>query len=216
MSIQATDPEEPVSRSLVRHFALVLVTAVLATPASSQIAWDAPALVSPAVPAGFSVFLVNPAGGDLGAFGTLRHSAGPVGLGYRAGVADESGTGDVAFAAGIDVSGFLARGVEGSEVDVIWWWGGGIGFGSETLVTFPLGIVLGWTGSGGDVLLSPYGGAHVVLDIASGPGDSLHFDGVVDLGLDLVLPSGWMVRMGASLGDREALGLGVRLPTGGD
>jgi hypothetical protein len=192
-----------------------LLLALVSAPAAGQIAWDSPALISPAVPSGFSLFALNPAGGDFGALGTFRHAAGPIGLGYRAAISDESGTGDLALSGGIDVSGYLARGVEGSEVDVIWWAGGGLGIGSETLVTAPLGVVLGWTGDGGDVLLSPYGGAHVVLDVYSGPGDGVRFDAVIDLGLDLVLNSGWMVRFGASLADRESLALGVKLPGGG-
>jgi len=201
---------------VLRTFIGVGVAAgVLAVPTSAQIAWDSPALISPAVPSGFSVFLINPAGGDLGALGTLRHAAGPIGLGYRAAIADESRSNDIAVSAGVDISGLLARGVEGSEVDVIWWSGGGIGFGNETLITFPLGIMLGWTGSGGEVVLSPYGGAHMVLDLVSGPGDGVNFAGVVDLGLDLVLSSGWMVRVGVSLGDRESLAFGIRLPSGG-
>lgn len=198
-----------------RTLIATLILALFSAPAAGQIAWDSPALISPAVPSGFSIFAVNPAGGDIGALGTFRHAAGPVGLGYRAAISDESGTGDIAISAGIDVSGFLARGIEGSEVDVVWWAGGGLGVGSETLVTAPLGVVLGWTGTGGEVLLSPYGGAHVVLDLYSGPGDSFRFDAVIDLGLDLVLGSGWMIRFGASLADRESLALGVKLPGGG-
>jgi hypothetical protein len=194
---------------------VTLFLAALTTPVSGQIAWDSPALISPAVPSGFSLFVTNPAGGDIGALGTFRHGAGPVGLGYRAAIAEESGSGDVAISAGIDVAGFLARGVEGSDIDVIWWTGGGIGVGSESLFTAPLGVMLGWTGSGGNVVLSPYGGAHVVLDLSSADGDSVRFDAVVDLGLDLVLSSGWMVRAGASFGDRESLALGVKLPSGG-
>jgi hypothetical protein len=40
-------------------------------------------------------------------------------------------------------------------------------------------------------------------------------DLVADLGLDVVLPSGWLLRFGATLGDggRDALALGIRLPT---
>jgi hypothetical protein len=204
-----------VHRTLVRTSIVAAAAAVLAAPASAQIAWDSPALISPAVPAGFSIFLVNPAGGDLGALGTLRHGAGPVGLGYRASIADEAGSGDFAVSGGVDVSGMLARGVEGSEIDVMWWAGGGLSIGSETLVTVPLGVILGWTGEGSDVLFSPYGGAHVVLDFVTGPGDSVRFDGVIDFGIDLVLSSGWMLRAGASLGDRESLAFGIRLPTGG-
>jgi hypothetical protein len=183
--------------------------------ARAQIAWDSPAFMSPTVPSGFSIFLMNPAGGDLGVLGTLRSSAGPVGLGFRAALADESGSDDLAFAGGVDVSGVLARAVEGSEIDVAWWSGAGLGIGNETVVTLPLGVSLGWSGSGEDVVFSPYGGGHVVLDFLTGPGDSVRFDGVIDLGIDLVLRSGWMVRAGASLGDRESLALGTRIPTGG-
>lgn len=201
---------------MLRAVMVVGLVAALARPASAQIAWDSPALISPAVPAGFSLLLLNPAGGDLGVLGTLRHAAGPVGLGYRAALAEEDGTGDLAFAGGVDVSGYLARGVEGSEIDVIWWTGGGLGIGDEVLATAPLGVILGWSGSGGDVVLSPYGGGHVVLDLSSRDNDRLRFDAVVDLGVDVVLSSGWMIRFGASLGDRESLALGIRLPSGGD
>ena len=51
------------------------------------------------------------------------------------------------------------------------------------------------------------------LDIASGPGDSVDLSGVVDLGLDLVLSSGWLIRFGATIGDRDALAIGVKLPS---
>lgn len=192
---------------MVTFFLLASVSA----PATGQVPWDSPALISPAVPSGLSLFAINPAGGDFGGLATFRHAAGPVGLGYRGALAEDA-SGDLAFTAGVDVAGVLARGVEGSEVDVIWWAGGGIGVGDESVFTAPLGIMLGWTGSGGDVLLSPYAGAHVVLDLTSVEGDAVRFDGVIDLGLDLVLSSGWMIRAGASFGDRESLALGVKLP----
>jgi hypothetical protein len=199
-----------------RTSTVVALYAVLAVPVSAQIAWDAPALMSPVVPSGFSVFLVEPAGGDLGAFGQLRTSAGPVGLGWRFGVAEESGPdGDLAVAGGVDVSGFLARAVEGSEVDLVWWGGGGLSVGSDWLVSAPIGLLVGWTGEGDGAVISPYGGAHVVLDITGNDGDAMNFDGVLDLGLDLVLNSGWMIRAGASLGDREAIAIGFRIPSGG-
>jgi hypothetical protein len=191
--------------------ATLFLLALVCAPAAGQVPWDSPALISPAVPSGLSLFAINPAGGDFGGLATFRHAAGPVGLGYR-GALVEDAAGDLAFTAGVDVAGVLARGVEGSEVDVIWWAGGGIGVGDESVFTAPLGIMLGWTGTGGDVQLSPYAGAHVVLDLTSVEGDAVRFDGVIDLGLDLVLGSGWMIRAGASFGDRESLALGVKLP----
>jgi hypothetical protein len=199
-----------------RTLTAIALWALLAVPASGQIAWDAPALISPVVPSGLSLFLIEPAGGDIGALGTFRHSAGPVGVGYRAAVAEEAGrAGDLAVSFGIDVAGFLARAVEGSEVDLVWWAGGGMSVGSDWLVSAPAGIILGWTGEGDGVIISPYGGAHVALDITGNEGDALNFDGALDLGLDLVLRSGWMIRAGAALGDRESIAVGFRLPTGG-
>ena len=199
-----------------RSFSVTALFVLLATPALGQVAWDSPALISPTVPSGFSVFLTEPAGGDLGAMGTLRHAAGPVGLGYRVGIAEESGPGgDLAVSGGIDVSGVLARAVEGSEIDVIWWAGGGLSVGSDWLVSAPAGIMLGWSGSGEGVVFSPYGGAHVVLDLTGNDGDAVNLDGVADLGIDLVLSSGWMIRAGATLGSsREAFAVGIKIPGG--
>jgi hypothetical protein len=194
-----------VAPAVLAGIASLAATAASPAPAAGQIAWDSPALVSPAAPSRFSVFIV---------LLTFRHSAGAVGLGYRTAISDESGSGDIAFSAGIDVSGLLARGVEGSEIDLMWWSGGGVGIGSETIVTFPLGLILGWTGQSDGVGLSPYGGGHLVLDLVSGPGDAVRLDAVFDLGLDLQLSSGWTIRVGFSLGDRESLALGVRLPGG--
>ena len=197
-----------------RTLAAAVLTAALAAPAAGQTAWDSPALISPVSPAGVSVFLIDAAGGELGGLATFRHDAGPVGFGYRLALVDESGVDNgIAVSGGVDISGFLSRAVEGSEVDVVWWSGGGIGFGEETLVTIPVGLIIGWSGSGGDVILSPYGGGHVSLDISTSDMNSVDLTGVVDLGLDLVLPSGWLVRFGVTVGDRDALALGVKLPS---
>lgn len=199
-----------------RSLLVATLTVALAVPASAQTAWEAPSLVGPAAPAGVSVFLIDAAFGKLGALATYRHDAGPVGIGYRLAIADQGGVNsDLAISGGFDVSGFLSRAVEGSEVDLVWWSGGGIGIGDETIVTIPVGLVLGWTGTGGEVGLSPYGGGHLNLDIASGTGDNVDLNAVLDLGLDLNFPSGWLVRFGAAIaeGGRDALAIGVRLPT---
>jgi len=199
----------------MRLLTATVLFALLAVPVSGQVAWDSPALMSPSVPSGFSLFLLDPAGGDLGAMGTLRHEAGPVGMGYRVAVAEESGpAGDVAVSGGIDISGMLGRGIEGSEVDAMWWAGGGLSVGSDWIVSAPVGIILGWSGAGDNVVFSPYGGAHLVLDITGNDGDAIDLNGAVDLGLDLVLSSGWMIRVGASLGDRESIAAGIKIPGG--
>ena len=184
-------------------------------PASitAQTAWDAPPLISHVTPAGVSLFLVSPAGGDLGGLVTFRHEAGPVGMGYRLSLTDENASDDLALAAGVDISGFLARGVEDSPVDVMWWSGAGLGWGENTIISLPLGALVGWSGQGGDVVLSPYGGGHLVMDISDIEGDNVSLGGAFDFGLDVVLSSGWLVRFGGSVGDRDALAIGVKIDT---
>lgn len=202
------------SRSLHVATAVAFLAAaptLLPSSVSAQIVWDSPPLISHVAPSGFSVFLLSPEGGDLGGLATFRHAAGPVGLGYRFAVADESDTDNIAVSGGVDVSGFLAQAVEGSEVDVMWWSGAGLGVGSETVVSFPLGALIGWSGEGDGALLSPYGGGHIVLDVSSVDGDNVNLGGAFDLGVDLALSSGLLVRFGGSIGDREAIAIGVRI-----
>jgi len=160
-----------------------------------------------------SLFLLSPHGGDLGGLITFRHEAGPVGLGYRLALSDEDASDGMAVSGGVDISGFLSRAVEGSEIDVMWWSGAGVGIGEEAVVSVPVGALVGWSGQGGDVILSPYAGGHVALDVSTIDADNVHFGGSVDIGLDVVLPSGWLVRFGGSIGDRDALALGVRIAT---
>lgn len=201
------------ARSLVRSLFVAVVASVFATPASSQIAWDSPSFISPVAPAGLSLFFLRADAERLGALGTYRHEAGALGLGYRFAVTEEIEPEDVAIAGGVDVSGFLARGIENVDLDVVWWSGLGAGIGHETVVSVPLGLIVGWSGeSDTGVIFSPYGGGHVALDFVSGPGDNVNFQGVIDFGTDIVLSSGWMIRFGATLGDREALALGFKIP----
>lgn len=94
----------------------------------------------------------------------------------------------------------------------MWWSGAGLGVGSETLISFPLGALVGWSG-GDQVTMSPYGGGHIVLDFSSADQDNVNLRGAIDLGADVALASGWLVRFGASLGDREALAIGFKIGT---
>ena len=200
---------------MARPVLVALLALALATPASAQIAWESPPFISPIAPAGLSLFVLRADADRLGALATYRPEAGAAGLGYRFAITEENGPDeDVAIAGGIDVSGFLAQGIENAEVDVAWWSGIGASVGNETAVSIPLGIIVGWSGeSDTGVVFSPYGGGHVALDFVSGEGDDVDFSGAIDIGGDIVLTSGWMIRFGASFGDREALALGFKLPS---
>lgn len=199
-------------REALTWFASLLAVALAASPARAQLAWDTPSLVGPHVPPGLSIFLVDPSPGDgLGALGTWRHDGRRYGIGYRAALAQDDDN-DLAGFGGVDVSGALADAVAGADIQIGWWSGLGAGFGRDAVVSVPLGLVVGWHGRGGDSSFAPYVGGHVVLDVSSGQGDNLDLEGVADLGLDLTLVSGWVVRFGAAIGRRDALAVGLRVP----
>jgi len=192
---------------------LFTVAALLPAAAGAQLSWDEPSLVGPYAPQGVSVFLLDPDPGDnLGALVHWRHDSASLGLAYRAGLARDA-NGALAGLAGVDVSGILAHGVEDADIRVVWWTGIGAGLGNNLTVSVPLGLMAGWRGLGDDNVFAPYAGAHVSLDLSTREGG-----GVVsmrpsfDVGLDLTLVSGFLVRAGASLGERSSLALGLRLP----
>ena len=183
-------------------------------------AWDGPVpvaaapLTGAAPPGGVGVYLRNPDAGDgSGVLATWRHARGSVDVGYRASVG-EGADGDLALGGGIDFSGVLSRGLEGADIDVLWWTGVGAGIGDDVIVSVPLGIVAGWTGEGDDAVFSPYLGGHIALDFTSFDGDEVVLDASLDVGMDLELTSGWVVRFGLSLGGRNALALGISVPSG--
>ncbi len=195
---------------------LGVALAVGVAPLDAQMLWDAPPLVGHASPPGLSLFLLSPDPGDgLGVLASMRTQRGALDWGYRAALGEGAG-GDLAAAAGVDVSGLLTRGVDEADVDVVWWSGAGASVGNELAISVPLGIAVGWSGRGDDVVLSPYAGVHVTLDVMTGPGDAMDLSGAVDLGLDMTVGSGWIVRVGASVGGRDALAIGVRIPRGSD
>lgn len=191
---------------------LVLLFMLVPATLSAQFAWDGPSLVSPYAPTGLSILIVgNDPGGALGAMGRWGGSRGNLTMGYRVGVVEDDASNASLFG-GVDFSGVLATSVEDADVQVGWWSGVGAGVGDELLVSVPAGLVVAWRGLGDGNSFAPYVGAHVALDMATGPGDAVTLDGSLDLGLDLTLTSGWIVRFGASLFGRESLAVGIRIP----
>ena len=179
---------------------------------SAQVVWDAPALMRPGSPSGLSVLLIEAhPSNELGVLALWRNAAAPTGIGFRGGLAEEQ-NGGMAAMFGIDFSGSLAGLGSVGNPDVLWWTGMGVGVGDEVVASFPLGLVLGWTGSDEGVMFMPYVGGHASLDVMTGPGDDLDLDASLDFGIDLGFRSGLMVRFGAGVGSREALGIGVRVP----
>jgi hypothetical protein len=178
-------------------------------------------MLAPGSPGGIGVFLIEPQGPDLsglgvdddgfGVIGTWRASAAPVGFGVRVGLAEDPFD-DLAVLAGLDIAGTLLRPTEEVPVGFIWLVGAGLSVGDEFLASFPAGISAGIDLTADGILFRPYVAPRVDLNIWSGPGDELDMNLAVDLGLDLAFVPDWVIRFAASLGDGEAIAIGLQFP----
>lgn len=185
-------------------------------PASGQVQWDAPFHMGPGLGDGLAVSLMETEPGDgEGVMVSWRRGQVPGGLGFRAGVADGFRD-DLAVFGGVDVSGMLiARDAE-FPVDLIWAAGAGGSVGDHGLIAFPIGLFVGRGVVRDGVRFVPYAGprvdvtAHLGGDAApGGEDDDLDLAVSVDLGFDLVFSERLAARFGASVGDHQALSIGV-------
>lgn len=190
--------------------AALLAGAVFVAPVgvSAQVAWDSPMLMPPAVAPGFGIYLLGPAGGDLGVLGTYRAPAWNFGV--RGGLAEESGEEDIAVLAGFDFNGALTRSSAEFPLDIDWVLGAGFSVGDDFLLSFPLGLTAGHTFREDDVQFTPYATPRVVLDALFGDDDDrVDLDFAFDIGLDLRFTPDFAVRFGGTIGDREAVAIGL-------
>lgn len=198
---------------------LFALAAIVPQGASAQAAWDGPMLLAPGSPAGWGFHLVDPAPGDgIGGLVTYRANPAPVGLGFRVGVV-EGARNDVALIGGVDVSGVLMRGEGETPIDVMWLAGAGAGIDDDVLLSFPVGISAGIAFNGPEVQFRPYVAPRIVLDAFlgdddQGERDDLDLGFALEFGLDLAFGQPWAIRAAASVGDRDAISIGINLPTG--
>lgn len=191
------------------------LAAALCVPAAvSAQAWDSPMLMPPRAVDDFGIYLVDLAGAGVGVMGTWRSPGYNFGL--RAGIAERSDDGIAAFG-GVDYNGAINRATDAFPLDIDWVLGAGLGAGDGVLVSIPLGLSAGHTFTGDGASFTPYVTPRVVLDafFDSPAEDGLDLDFAVDVGLDLRLGrasnalSGVTIRFGGTLGNREAVAIGV-------
>lgn len=196
-------------RSRLTLLFILLALTLPALPAQAQVAWDSPLLLPPAPRGGWAVYLVDPAPGPgIGFLGTWRADAN---LGFRAGLA-EGRRDTMAAYGGVDLSGRLIRGSADVPIDMDWVAGAGLSIGDAILLSFPLGMTLGGVLEADGVRFEPYATPRVVLDAWMGsdrPRDGLRLGAAVDLGVDVVFDPRWSIRFAGTLGDREALAIGL-------
>jgi hypothetical protein len=195
--------------------------ALLALPASAQLAWDTPRLLGPNVPDGFGVHWLRagalPGDGDA-LLVTWAPPGLPAGMSLRGGGGRGAG-GDVAGFGGVDVSAPLTERRPGLPVDLSWNAGAGLGVGQWVLFSVPVGLSAGRAWSSGAVWIAPYVSAGLALDLRVGdeaPDKEFEVQPAADVGVDLSLDRARRVtlRAAASLGDRQAVAVGVLVRTG--
>ena len=172
--------------------AAALAVAGLLTPsgAAAQILWDAPRMIGPESPGGVGFYWLRaeslPMDGDA-VYATL-----PV-----------PGTGgDVTLRGGLG---------EGATDELA---GVGGSYGEYLVVSVPVGLSAGRSWSSGSVWFAPYVGLGAVLDYRRGeeaPDDEFAVDANAEVGLDLAFDAGrrFVLRAAASLGDRQAVSVGL-------
>ena len=177
--------------------------------ASAQAPWDSPSLRPPSDPGGLGLHLLDPGSGDLGFLMTYRSQGS---FDYRLGLVDGPGPDTLTLLGGVEFAGRLSRAAGDNPFDIDWWAGVGAGLGDFTLVSVPFGLTFGHSFSGDGATFIPWFGPKIVLDAFFGDeivGDETDIDLGVDLGIDLHFTQGWFLRLGASVGDRDAVALGV-------
>lgn len=168
--------------------------------------WDAPSFFSPRPHDDIGVYLFFLDGHDAGVEGIWRQT-GNLNLGVRVGVAEDLVKVGAEFYGPIRIE---------APLQLAWQLGVGAGFGDDvTMLRVPFGVSLGGTlGSPGTLQITPYVYPRVALDLyAFDVGDDeetdteVNFD--VDLGADIRLSPAWSLKVGATVGESEAFGLGL-------
>lgn len=196
------------------------LSALTAVPAAAQIPWESPQMLSPASPEGVGLFLADwglGPGDGVGLLITWRGEGGAGGTGLRAGAARGLGD-DMIVVGGIDYSVPVLRAGDSFPLDVLWSVGAGASYGDYLQVGVPVGFAAGRPVESGTLWLNPYLSGRVAFEAFVGggrPEDDFRIGLAVDIGADVAFDRGrdFLLRLGASLGDRHALiaGLHVRM-----
>ncbi len=199
----------------IAGWALFGLLTMIPTGAQAQIGWTAPLLLAPNSPAGVSFMLaeMEPYEGLAGMV-IWRQDSAPGSIGFRGGLGEGAG-GDFAGFGAFDYSGWIHRSSQDFPLDVSWVTGAGIGIGDYLILSAPVGASFAYEIVASDIWFNPYITPLVVLDVLMGaPSAADNFDlGLaVDIGADVAFAESWAIRVGATVGDRRGLGIGIHFP----
>ncbi|MFG0307213.1 MAG: hypothetical protein ACF8Q5_13470 [Phycisphaerales bacterium JB040] len=187
----------------------------------AQFAWETPRMLGPDTQGGLAIHWLQAEtlpGDDQGVMAIWQPPGLPESVFLRGGAGTGAGDETAGFG-GVDVRTRIATSREGQPLDIAWIAGAGVGVGDYLLFTVPVGISAGRSWASGSVWFSPYVGIGVAMDYRRSLNDDDDFDDefdvypTADLGVDLALDPGrhFILRAGASLGDRQAIALGVQI-----
>ncbi|MGH7461481.1 MAG: hypothetical protein ACREMA_10700 [Longimicrobiales bacterium] len=153
---------------------------------------------------------------DANGLSLIWRQSGNLNLGVRAGVGSLNNASETVLV-GAELNGPLNSLLPGAGVDLAWIVGGGAVFGDDyTLFSLPVGVSVGKRLGSGSVQILPY--VHprvsfdiVAVDINGNEETETEASIAVDIGADLNLNDRFIVRVGGSLVDREAFGVGFAL-----
>jgi hypothetical protein len=189
----------------------VVAGLLLSADAVAAQAWDAPSFFSPRPGEDIGLYVIDADGVDDLGFAGIWRQEGNINLGVRAGLA-----GGDHFSVGAEYYGPLAVFGPQSPVLASWILGAGATFNDATWLRIPLGISVGLNlGSSGPIRIMPYVHPRVAFDLiaydnAAGDEETdseFNFD--LDLGADLALGDRFVARFGATIGDWDAIGVGI-------
>lgn len=200
------------------HFGTIMMCAgtfaAAAAPLSAQ-AWDSPSFFSPRPGEDIGLYVIDTQGpGDLGFAGIWRQE-GNINLGVRAGLA-----GGDHFSVGAEFYGPLDVLGPQSPILLSWIVGAGATFNDVTWLRIPLGVSIGMDiGTSGPIRILPYVHPRVAFDLlafdtSAGEDTETELNVDVDLGADIGLGQRFVLRVGATIGDVDAIGVGVAFKMG--
>lgn len=191
-----------------RVFGVLSLGLLLTQPVAAQ-SWYAPSFTSPEGRNTLGVYVIEPEASDFGVVGLWQRSSATTTIGVRAGVFAFD---DAAFSVGADVARDLAGLSAALPVDVAGTLGVGATIKSGTFGWIPVGVTVGRTFEAGGWSFVPYVHPRAALELNVDGGDTdLDLGWQTGFGADVYSGRGIALRLGATLGDHSAVGLGLAL-----
>ena len=191
----------------IRTLALMLGALITASSASSARAqaWDAPAFMPPRPGDDIGIYLTDMA--DFGIHGIWRQT-GNLNLGLRLGYVDRPGDGVILV--GAETWDLITAAGTALPVDVAWTLGAGAAFNGRTTFEVPLGLNFGLPVDLDRLRLQLYAHPRLGLFVTSVADETdLDLDPLFDLGLEALLNRNLKLRIAATFGRSDAVGIGV-------